>query len=561
MKPFWFLAVMCGALAQPAAAQRVMRFSLPPEILDVTNCVANPGGVPLALGRANANLEVLDWATKAVGSNQPGEFVLKFRQPMMLGTLVHYGGGRVSVLASNEWRELPSGLDGSRKLQSTPFPFGELFDGIKVTVPGEKTNGLFQARLPFATLIPVRAVNVAGGAMVSSSLSAPGKRPATLVDGMVEPRETFSMAPRDAAITPEKPEHVTLAWPAPQRFRGLGFFRGTTDAGVGEPLIETFAGAGEPDAGTNGWNSILTRSTPPGSFGLNQFFVSMEMQETRGLRITATGGVSRLALAEIVVFQDLGAAPAPTNTVAPERKSYTIARIAPGAVKVDGKDDEWPAERIAGFALRHDDTNLYLVFRGKDAEATFENKGTNQFELFATGDALDLMLQARPGLTPGRLEPAPGDVRLVFAMFEGKPACVFYNYRVKDLFAQPVTFRSGEKTVWADKVEALAEAKIEVKRAEGEFTLEASVPLKSIHVVPEALAETRGDVGQIFSDASGAKAARRVHWSNRAAPPPGNLAEDAMVQPAHWGVFKFETAPEKASVKIPEQRPSDTPRP
>jgi hypothetical protein len=523
-------------LGLEARAQRPLRFSLQTDILDLTNCVAQPGNVPIPLAATNANIEILDWTTKAVNTNAPGEFLLKFKQPTMVGTLLQYEGGEVFAQVGEEWKAVPAPLEAARKLQTVPLPFGEPFSALKIRVQAEKTNGLFQSRLSFATLIPVRAINVAVTAEASASSVAPDKKPSALVDGVLDAKENFSTAPRK-----DKPEWITLMWGSPQRFRGLGLFRGSADAGLGEPLIETYFGNGDPAqaTGTNGWKSVFTRSTAPGTFRANRFYVAMEMQETRGLRLTATGEVSRIGLGEVVVFQDLGAAAAPTNLVSQERKSYTIAKVEPGKIKIDGNDDDWPAERIEGFALRYDDDNLYVVFKGKDAQATFENKGTNYTELFHTGDALDVMLQARPGLSPGRIEPAPGDVRLLFAMFEGKPVCVFYNFRLSDLLSQPVTFKSPTKTVWVDKLDLVKEAKVEVKRGEGEYTLEASVPLRAIHVLPAALAETRGDVGRVLSDASGAKAVQRVYWSNKNAPPPGDIVEEASVQPAHWGTFKF----------------------
>lgn len=530
----WML--MCLALVCDAPAQRTLRFSLQTELLDLTNCLAQPGNVPIPLGATNANIEILNWTTKAVSTNAPGEFVLKFRQPSMAGTLLQYEGGEVFVQVSNEWQAVPAPLEAGRKLQIVSLPFGEAFRALKIRVKAEQTNDLFQSRLSFATLIPVRAINVASTAEVSASSVAPGKKPAALVDGIIGANENFSTAAQK-----DKPQWVQLTWPGPQRFRGLGFFRGSADEGLTQPLIETYSGTGDPAhaTATNDWKAIFTRSTAPGAFRANQFFVAMEMQETRGLRLTATGEVSRIGLGEVVVFQDLGAAPAPTNIVSQERKIYTIAKVEPGKIKVDGNDSEWPAERIDGFALRYDEDNLYVLFKGKDTEATFENKGTNYTELFHTGDGLDVMLQARPGLTPGRVEPAPGDVRLLFAMFQGKPVCVFYNFRLSDMLTHPVTFRSPTRTVWVDKVELLKAAQIEVKRGEGDYTLEASVPLRAINLLPAALAETRGDVGRVLSDASGAKAVQRVYWSNKSAPPPGDIAEEATVQPAHWGTFKF----------------------
>jgi len=516
-----------------------MRFSLQTDLLDLTNCLAQPGSVPIPLGSTNANIEIINWTTKPVRTNGAGEFIIRFKRPTTVGTLIQYEGGQVSVEISNEWVNVPAPLDAGRKLQTVPLPYAQVFTALKITVPPEKTNDAYQSHLSFATMIPVRAINVAPAATASATSVAPNRKPEMLLDGIVDPKENFSTTPQKQNVTPEKSASVTLTWPASQRFRSLGLFRGSSDEGVGEPLIESFSGNDNPAQSTNEWNPVFTRSTPPGLFRSNQFFVAMEMQSTRALRLSATGGVDRLALGEILVFQELGAAPAPSAVISSAPKTYTIAHVPAGKIKIDGKDDEWPAERIDGFALQYDDDNLYVLFKGKDPHATFENKGTNYFELFHTGDALDVMLQTRPGLTPGRLDPAPGDVRLLFAMFQGKPVCVFYNFRNSELLGQSVTFKSETKTVWCDKVELLKDAKIDVKRGDGEYTLEASIPLRAINLLPAALAETRGDVGRVVSDATGTKAVQRVYWSNNNVLPMGDLPDEATVQPAYWGTFKF----------------------
>jgi len=74
-----------------------MRFSLQTDLLDLTNCVAQPGNVPVPLGPTNANIEIINWTTKPVGSNQPGEFIVRFKRPTSVGTLIQYEGGQVSV--------------------------------------------------------------------------------------------------------------------------------------------------------------------------------------------------------------------------------------------------------------------------------------------------------------------------------------------------------------------------------------------------------------------------------------------------------------------------------
>ncbi len=85
-----------------------------------------------------------------------------------------------------------------------------------------------------------------------------------------------------------------------------------------------------------------------------------------------------------------------------EPKVYTVRRCEKGVITVDGKDGDWPGERLNGFALAWDAERLYVLFRGRDDRATFENKGANLVELFKSGDVVDVMLQTRPGLAAGR---------------------------------------------------------------------------------------------------------------------------------------------------------------
>jgi hypothetical protein len=516
--------------AMTALAQRPIRFSLQTELLDLTNCLAQPGNVPIPLSPTNTNIEILDWTTKPGSSNQPGEFLIKFKRPTYVGSFLQYEGGEVSVERSNQWRVVPAPFEAGRKLQIVALPSGEQFTALKVVVPAEKTNGLYHARLPFATMIPVRAINIGPTAKATASSLAPKMKPEMLIDGIIDPQKNFSTAAPTAGASGEKP-WVMLTWPAPQKIRGLGFFRGTSDEGFEELLIEAF-----PPNGDARPSPVSARSTPPGKFCSDQFAVMRQMQETASLRFSPTGTVTRLALGEIIVIQDLGTSAAPAVVVSSAPKSYTIAHVAPGAIKIDGDDSDWPAERIDGFALRYDDDNLYVLFKG---QGTFENKGTNFLELFHTGDAIDVMLQTRSHGKPDRLDPTVGDIRLLLAMFQGKPVCVLYNFRSADFVGKSASFKSPTNTVWCDQVEFIGDAQIEVKRRDGEFTFEASVPLRSINTVPSALPETQGDVGRILGDATGTHAVQRVYWSNKNLPPMGELANEAMIQPASWGILKF----------------------
>src|SRR5262249_12005409 len=171
--------------------------------------------------------------------------------------------------------------------------------------------------------------------------------------------------------------------------------------GLGDTRIETFAGAGEPgrSADSPGWQELRTRNTPEGRFRSARFYVASAPVETRGLRWMTTGGVSQVQLGEISVFSlvtntDLASRPPP--------RFWTVPRVSPGRIQVDGRDADWPAGRTNGFALAWDEQRLYLLYHATGAEAAFENRGTNVQELFHTGDALDLQLQTRHRLQPNR---------------------------------------------------------------------------------------------------------------------------------------------------------------
>lgn len=221
-------------------------------------------------------------------------------------------------------------------------------------------------------------------------------------------------------------------------------------------------------------------------------------------------------------------------------KVYDVPEVFSGKIKIDGEDNEWVWERIDGFALAYDDKNLYVLFKGKDDKATFENKGENLYELFKTGDVVDVMLQTRPGLNPNRTEAGAGDIRISFSMFKGKPICILYDFKIEGFTGERVPFSSPWRTVWCDRVLVLTNAEIKVKRSNGEYTLEASIPLTDIHFSPSQIKETRGDVGRVLSDQTGSAVSSRIYWSNKYTAIMSDLPTEASVSPNLWGLFRFK---------------------
>ncbi|NQT21348.1 MAG: hypothetical protein HQ592_16700, partial [Planctomycetes bacterium] len=225
-------------------------------------------------------------------------------------------------------------------------------------------------------------------------------------------------------------------------------------------------------------------------------------------------------------------------------KVYAVHRSRPDEVKIDGRADEWPKERMddgrqGSFALACDDANLYVLFTGRDDRAVFKNGATNFPDVFKHGDVVDVKLKTRAGLKPNRSKAGRGDIRLSFAMFEGKPVCILYDFDVEGI-DKGMPFSSPWRTEWINKVVLIPEASISVNRERNTYVLEASVPLKLIHLDPTALGQTRGDVGRVLSDQTGSAAAARVYWANKNTHIVSDLPSEAALQPSLWGMFVFE---------------------
>lgn len=221
-------------------------------------------------------------------------------------------------------------------------------------------------------------------------------------------------------------------------------------------------------------------------------------------------------------------------------KIYSVARVQDGAIVIGQTSSAWPKTRIDGFALCYDAKQLYVNYQGQDGRAPFENKGENLFELFKTGDVIDLMLQTKAGLRSDRSEAGEGDIRISFSMFNGKPVCVLYDYKLAVTPTTRVPFSSPWRTLWCDRVVVLDDVRIAVNRAGSQVTLTAAIPLASIHFNPAQMKETRGDVGRVESDESATRVLNRTYWSNKNTQIMSDLPTEAGVQPSLWGVFRFE---------------------
>jgi hypothetical protein len=206
----------------------------------------------------------------------------------------------------------------------------------------------------------------------------------------------------------------------------------------------------------------------------------------------------------------------------------------------DGVSMDGGNGRSADVTLGRDQKNLYLAYSVHEPTPPLTNGGTDWHSLFTTGDCVDLMLATDKKADPNRRGPAPGDERLLFSVYQGKPIAVLYRPVVPGTTA-PI--RLGSEAV--DQIVQLNSAQVMVSRdpAHGTYTLEASVPLADLNIDPKETGALRGDVGVIYADESGRNRALRLYYYNKDTQMIADLPTEARLQPANWGNLEFPLGP------------------
>ncbi len=225
-----------------------------------------------------------------------------------------------------------------------------------------------------------------------------------------------------------------------------------------------------------------------------------------------------------------------------ESKIYKIKKT--DSIKIDAQTNDWSGIKIIdGFSLTYDRTNLYVIYRGTDRNATFQNAATpeNYPEAFKHGDVLDIKLQTSPHVSDTRTDAGIGDIRISFVSLAGNPQAILYDYVVPGTpQSKKIPFSSPWRTIYVDRVKILNNADIAIKRKGVNYILEAAIPLRDIHLNPRKTPIIHGDVGKVLSDKSGTRAVERIYWSNKNTNIISDVPSEAGLQPGLWGIFKFE---------------------
>ncbi|MFW5857781.1 MAG: hypothetical protein ACOCX4_07885, partial [Planctomycetota bacterium] len=215
--------------------------------------------------------------------------------------------------------------------------------------------------------------------------------------------------------------------------------------------------------------------------------------------------------------------------------------VAPWLVIRQLRDSTGQVTRSWKARLAFNETHLFLAVQAAD-DSPMVNSAEDPERLFQFGDGFDLFLGIDPDANPDRTEPAPGDVRLVFALANDRPTAMLYRYRTAagDAGADPVVFTSPVGRTEVAEVRPLADARMEFVRTGDAWMLEAAVPWEALGGAPgRERFVLRGDVGALVSDPNGVTTVTRFYWANKDNVVMSDLPSEARALPALWGEFRF----------------------
>jgi sugar lactone lactonase YvrE len=214
------------------------------------------------------------------------------------------------------------------------------------------------------------------------------------------------------------------------------------------------------------------------------------------------------------------------------RKQVAKTFSIPGRLKWD-QSGKFKAQLVAKVEGDH----LHLTYQVEDP-SPWVNNGRDWTTLFATGDTVDMQIGVNAKSDAKRRKPVEGDQRLLIGSFEGKPIAVLYQHR-KPGGKNPIKFTSPWRGEKVDHVERISDAKIEVKKTNRGYVVDAKIPLKSIGLNPSVNA-LRADFGVTFGNAEGTDTQLRSYWANPATMLVDDIPGEIMLHPHLWGNVRFD---------------------
>jgi hypothetical protein len=197
-----------------------------------------------------------------------------------------------------------------------------------------------------------------------------------------------------------------------------------------------------------------------------------------------------------------------------------------------------PADPVARAVLALGPRDLHLRVQVRSGHP-FLNSGEDSQLLFKTGAAIDLQLETGANVAADRTAPAPGDVRVLLALFGGQPVAVIYRYRVPGATA-PVKFASPTGAVLVDQVERLDQARVTVTRTDDGYAVVAALPRAALGLTHAKTGDLRGDIGVILSDPEGRRNVARYYRFNQQAQVVVDVPSEVRIDPSKWGRLRLD---------------------
>jgi hypothetical protein len=126
----------------------------------------------------------------------------------------------------------------------------------------------------------------------------------------------------------------------------------------------------------------------------------------------------------------------------------------------------------------------------------------------------------------------------VLGLFNGQPVAVRYR-PVAPGAPDPATLLAAR----FDSITRLGDAKVAIVSDDGGYSVEASVPLRSLGLDPAATDSLRGDVGVIFADDTGRSRSLRLYHYNQHTEMTADLTTEAALAPGEWGAIELPLGP------------------
>ena len=231
-------------------------------------------------------------------------------------------------------------------------------------------------------------------------------------------------------------------------------------------------------------------------------------------------------------------------------KNVVIRKKTIGAFTGDLGRDFGDAQRLAyqrqpnasvASVAAWDDTHLYLGWEVKDSTPWVNGADVPEF-MYTCGDTVDFQLALAPDAARNRDEAAAGDIRLSIGNYKGEPTAALFRYVAPDRRGDSTrSFSSGVvEGYMVDSVEVIEEARIDIRKRNDGYTVEAAIPLAVLGLKLEPGFATTGDFGVTHGDLERNQTALRTYWSNQATGIVDDDVFELKLQPSHWGELRFE---------------------